>query len=224
MSVTASKKRPKIEAIDAHHKVAVRKLIQEIRRDYAAFIKGGMQLDSIFAEWSARMNGLREVERQMMDYRLPGADLQSHGELTDLMIQFCATIGLAAERHLSHRPLLNGAAKPFLHSQAALIQKHRKILEFEFKGWHGPLSRGEVEDLSERIPDFSLQTLLELYSEYQECPDDEPRKAALLDNYGNEVARTSQNNGYVPAGHIHQLIHRNWLDRRRENSPPRSGS
>jgi len=154
MSVTASKK-TECEAIEKKHKVAARKLIQEVRRDHVILIKGKLNLECLFEKWGERMKMLRCVEKRMLETGIPESGLKNHGELVEAMIGFSAAIALATERRLLNSCQLDDSERSSLSSQIDLVKRHRKILEFEFRGWHGPHSREELEAVSQRISSVS---------------------------------------------------------------------
>jgi len=151
MSAIASKKKA-CEAMETKHKVAAKKLIQEVRRDYEVFVQGKASLDFLFMRWGNCMKGLRLIEKGILSTGAPSEEkLKSHRELAELLISFSATISLSAERHLQNNDPLDEAEKASLKEKIDLVKRHRKILEFEFKGWHGQLSREKLEEVSQRI-------------------------------------------------------------------------
>jgi hypothetical protein len=57
------------------------------------------------------------------------------------------------------------------------------------------------------------QRLLELYSEYKGCPDEDPRKLLLLESFEREVAKSSQNgdfNDQLAPENIQAFVHYLW--------------
>jgi len=150
MNATASKK-IECEAIEKNHRIAARKLIQEVRKDHVILVRGKLKLESLFERWRECMNVLRGLEKRMIETGMPEGELKSHGELVEVMIGFSGAISLFARRHLEKSYQLEESDRSSLSSQIDLVDRHRKILEFEFKGWHGPQSREEVEALAQRI-------------------------------------------------------------------------
>ena len=64
-----------------------------------------------------------------------------------------------------------------------------------------------------------IQRLLEIYSEYQACSDDDPRKIELLEHFTAEVLKSFQNGdlgGYWAPEHIQQIVHQNWIQQQKK--------
>jgi hypothetical protein len=154
MSVTASEK-IECEAIEKKHKLAARKLIQEVIRDHVILVRGKLKLEYLFEKWAECMKVLRCLEKRMIETGIPEGELKSHGELVEVMIGFSGAISLFARRHLEKNYQLEESERASLSSQIDLVDRHRKILEFEFKGWHGPHSRKELEALAQRFSGVS---------------------------------------------------------------------
>ena len=83
---------------------------------------------------------LREVERRFMIERKPSPDeLMEHRETVNAMI-FCADVIVsAATRYLEVNFQMGDAERSGLTAEVDLVARHRKILAFEFNGWHAPV-------------------------------------------------------------------------------------
>jgi hypothetical protein len=138
MNITIPKRR--IGTVEeAFSEQAVKRLTRAIFRDFSILIESRDHLNHIFRQWALLMVRLRDVEKRFMIERKPSADdLIAHRDAVNAMICCADAIVSAAQRHLEVNRQLSDTERNGLSAEIDLVGRHRKILAFEFNGWHAP--------------------------------------------------------------------------------------
>jgi hypothetical protein len=151
-NMSASRKSSACVVVEMKHLKAAEKLIKEVYKDFEALIAHRKNLDGIFGQWRDLMKQLRAVEKTCFEDREPTQkDYDGHKNAVNRMIFAADAIASAATRHLETNYHLDANEQESLRSQIDLVKRHREILAFEFKGWHGPIPLDQLKEGGEKL-------------------------------------------------------------------------
>ena len=90
------------------------------------------------------MAALRKLEKKCLIAREPTPEeLAIHQKVVSLLIFAADGIASAAERYIQINYHLENHESEALKARVDLVHRHRKLLAFEFGGWHGPTLSAE---------------------------------------------------------------------------------
>ena len=126
------------EAVPAKYELAAQRLIEEVVKDYINLSAHAKKLREFMAEWRRTMSAFRGAEKRYCILAVPSPDgAEAHKRAMNAMILCADTLTNSLQRYIEVNYHLENAERAAFGSEIELLKRHRTILAFDFKSWHG---------------------------------------------------------------------------------------